>query len=394
MRNIPATVWVISIVTLLVNFSSVMIFSLTPIYITQVFGVAVFHLGILEGVIEFISWTIRIFSGIISDYIKKRKPLLIFAYTLTFLSRPFFVLAPNVVWIYGAKLIDRISNGLQATPREALIADVAPEELKGACYGLRQSLGVVGSLIGAAVVIGLMRISENDFRLIFWVACFPPLFALFALFFFVKEPPASQKGMKISLGQLIGQVYHLNTAFWLLILISGIFMTSNYGGVYRILLAEKNGMPVSDLSIVMVLQNLGVMVAAYPIGRLSDRHDRRQILAVGFCTALLANLCFCWVDGVAGVLIGTLIWGVQMGMNQSLLLSMVADCTPRELRGSAFGVYYLVNAFALFIANVLTGWLSQHYGSSAAFTASMALMALSLMVMVFVRQDQPIRNFQ
>ena len=166
LKRIPSTIWAIGIVTLLINLSSIVIFSLSPLYITQVFGLATFELGLLEGVIESCSWFTRIFAGVVSDYLHKRKPILIVAYSLTALSRPIFALAPNIGWIYGARLSDRISNGLQATPREALVGDVAPHDLKGACYGLRQTLSLVGSLLGAIGVMYLMRRTGNNYEFI------------------------------------------------------------------------------------------------------------------------------------------------------------------------------------------------------------------------------------
>lgn len=384
MQNaLPSTVWVLALVTLLTNLSSVMIYSISPVYMTKVFGLTVFTISLLDGMIEFVSWTMRIFSGMLSDYLNKRKPLLMTAAAFIAFSRPIFVLAPGVVWIYGAKLIDRISNGLQASPREALIGDAAPEHLRGACFGMRQSLGVAGSLIGAAAVMGLMRYSGNNYALIFWVACFPPLLAFLALLFFVKDKPCQKEEKKkfVSLNRL-------SFPFWMIIAVAGVFMMSNYGGAYRILQAERKGMPVSDLSLVLVLQNLGIMLSAYPIGRLSDRLGRRPILALGFGMAILSNLCFCRLEGSLGVFIGTITWGLQMGMTQSLLLSMVADTAGEDLKGTAFGVYYLVNAFALAIANVLTGWLTQKYGADTAFGASSALAAAGLFLIPIIPKKE------
>lgn len=298
LQEIPATIWVISLVTLLINFSSVMIFSLSPLYLTQVFGLAVFHLGILEGVIEFVSWSTRIFSGIISDYLNKRKPLLIIAYTMTFISRPIFAMAPSIMWIYVAKLTDRISNGIQATPREALIGDAAPKDMKGTCYGLRQSLGVIGSVIGALAVMVLMRSLNNDYSTIFWLASFPSLIALLALVFFVKDVKTPSSGgnieskKRISFVDQIKQISRLDSSFWMIILVTAVFMISNYNASYRILQAEKLGFLAADVSLIMIIQNLGVMLAAFPMGRLSDSFDKRVLLSIGFIITIASNLCF------------------------------------------------------------------------------------------------------
>lgn len=393
---IPRTVWVISIVTLLMNLSSIMIFSLSPLYLTQVLGLATVHLGILEGCIELTSWVTRGFSGVISDYLKKRKLILIFAYALTMISRPIFALAPSIFWVYCAKLTDRISNGLQASPREALISDVAPKNLKGACYGFRQSLGVLGSLLGAAAIMFLMRVTNNDYQYIFWIAGIPPLLGLVALLFFVKDSPSQetpkQKEIrkKIPFLTQIKQVSRLNFSFWSVIVVASVFMLSNYSGAYRILHAGKIGFQLSDISLVMVVQNLGIMLAAFPVGRLSDRFDRRVLLAVGFLVAIVSNLCFCLIPGISGVLIGSALWGMQMGITQSILLSMVADSTPKDLRGSGFGIYYLANACSLCFANIFAGWLFDAYGSLWAFGASAIIAGVGLSLIPLIRRPSEV----
>ena len=390
--SIPKTVWVISIVTLLMNLSSIMIFSLSPLYLTQVLGLAAIQLGILEGLIELTSWMTRVFSGVISDYLKKRKLVLIFAYALTTLSRPIFALAPSILWIYCAKLTDRISNGLQASPREALISDVAPKDLKGACYGFRQSLGVFGSLLGAIALMFLMKSTDNNYKLIFWISGLPPLIGLLALLYFVKDSPSQetpkQKEIrkKIPFMTQIKKISSLNFSFWSVILVAGIFMLSNYSGAYRILHAEKTGFQLSNVSLIMVVQNLGIMLAAFPMGRLSDRFDRRILLAVGFFVAIVSNLCFCVTVETFGVLVGSTLWGMQMGISQSILLSMVADSAPKDLRGSAFGVYYLVNACSLCLANILAGFLFNSYGSLWAFGTSAVIAGVGLFLIPLIKR--------
>ncbi len=391
LKQIPRAIWIIGLVTLLMNLSSIMIFSLTPLYITQVFGLAAFHLGILEGGVEFCSWITRIFSGILSDYLRKRKPILLFAYAFTFLSRPVFALASSVWWVYGAKLTDRISNGVQATPREALVGDIAPKGTKGTCYGLRQSLGLVGSLLGATSIVYLMRATNNNYEFIFWIAAIPPLLAILALTFFVKDPIATspvkveKEKTTFSLLEQVKKIPHLGKAFWCITLVSGVFMTSNYSGAYRILQAERIGFPLTDISIIMVIQNLTALLSAFPVGRLSDRIDRRILLAIGFSITILANFCLGFIIGIPGIILGSALWGMQMGITQSIFLALVADASQRTLRGTAFGVYYLVTAVALFTANCSMGWLFDLYGPTLAFVFSGAAAAVALPLLLLIK---------
>jgi len=371
------------------NLSSIMIFSLTPIYLTQVFGMAAFHLGVLEGGVEFCSWITRMFSGVLSDSMRRRKPVLIFAYVLTFLSRPVFALASSIVWIYVAKLTDRIANGVQATPREALIGDVAPSKMKGTCYGLRQSLGLVGSIFGAVGVMLLMHLTEKNYSLIFLLAAIPTFLALLTLTFFVKDVSIDHAPKnRPSEGNFIRQlkkIPELGLHFWCITLISGIFMVSNSSGAYRILQAERLGFPVENISILMIVQNLGAMLAAFPVGRLSDRIDRRILLGVGFCTTILSNFFFGGVGGIYGIIIGSALWGMQMGVTQSLFLAFVAESTSRDLRGTAFGIFYFQTAFSLFIANMTMGWLFDLYGPTLAFAFSGLVACVSLILLPLLK---------
>jgi len=368
---IPMTIWVIGVVALLVNLSSIMIYSLSPLYLTHVFGLSLLSLGLLEGFIEFTAWSTRIFAGMISDYFQKRKPLLILAYALTLLTRPLFAFAPSLGWIYAAKIIDRFSNGIQATPREALVADAAPHEIKGACYGLRQSLSVIGSVIGAILVMILMRQTDNDYPFIFLAASLPLLLALFVLIIFIKETPQKASSDDTSSKKFsFYTIFRLKKNFWRLILVSGIFMLSNYGSTYRILRAESLGFLASDIAIVMIIQNLGIMLASFPIGKLSDRYDRRIYLGIGFIITILSNLVWGIQGGQLEVSIATALWGVQMGITQSVMATMVADNAEKELRGTAFGIYYFVMGTALFLANSSTGFLMETYGITEALTLS------------------------
>lgn len=383
--QIPFMIWIIGVSALLTNLSSIMVISLTPIYLTQVFGLTTFHLGILEGVVEFFSWSIRVFSGVFSDYLRKRKPLIVFAYTLTTLARPILALAPNVGWIYCAKLMDRISNGLQATPREALVGDIAPKEKKGACYGLRQMLGFIGSILGALSIMFLMAYAQNNYNFIFWAASVPSFLALFVMIVFVKDKDAVNANSDLtdtkrqSCSIILKKILQLDLVFWNLILIAGVFMMSNFSGAYRILQADHVGLSQGLVSVVMLVQNIGAL-SAFPIGKLSDKYDRRILLAIGCFITILADLSFGLVNNVMGVVIGATLWGIQMGVTQSIFQAMIADKIHSDLRGTGFGIYYLVTAFSLFLANTVMGFVFETYGSTMAFMFSATMASLGILL--------------
>ena len=408
-QKIPASVWGIGFATLFVNLSSIVIFSLWPLYMTEVFGLATLKLGILEGFVEFSSWFTRIFAGVISDYLRKRKPLLLIAYTLMTLSRVIFAFAPNLLWIYGGRLTDRISNGLQATPREALVGDVAPPDLKGTCYGLRQTLSVAGSLIGALGTMYLMRLINNDYQIMFLLTAIPAFLAILTITFFVKDKVHAVKQpvqesvqleslpfqtqtqampVKKSLWYQIQNIKRLQKSYWMVVLVTAIFMISNYSGIYSILQAKRVGFLTADVPLVMILQNLFAMISAFPMGYLADKVDRRILLAIGFLITIASNFFLGLATSIAFILIGAALWGIQIGVTQSLLLTKVADTTSDDLRGTGFGIFYLCNGIALFLSNSMTGWLFQEQGPFWAFMGSNVMVGLALILLPLLKPIQ------
>lgn len=389
--QIPMTVWAIGFVSLLVNGSSVIIFSLFPIYTTTVLGVSLVGLGFIEAIVEAIAWFTRIFSGVVSDYLHRRKPILLAAYSVAAFSRFIFPVAPTVEWLVGARAVDRIANGLQASPREALVGDVAPAEHKGACYGLRQTLGLIGSFGGSLLLIYLFKSVGTDYQLAFWLALIPSFLAVIILFFFVKDRTETKAKKPVKFKPFhLEDILGLPRNYWMTAFIAGFFMISNYSGAFMILQTKQAGLSEADIPIVMIIQNLAAFLSAFPIGWLSDRLGRVTFLSAGFILVIISNLFLANTDSLVFVLIGVGIWGVQMGINQSLLVAKIADATPSHLRGSAFGIYYIMVGLALFFSNTVSGWLSHHYGSESVFYASSLIAAISLVLLPLIRR--PAKN--
>ncbi len=357
---LPRNVWAIGVATLLMNSSTIIIFTLSPLYLTTILRVDHLSLGIIEGVVECVALVTRVFAGVISDYIHKRKPLLIASYFLAVCSRLIFPFMPAATWIVSARLLDRVSNGLQATPREALIADIAPPALKGTCYGLRQTLGMIGSFLGAFSLIYIFQRTSINYQIAFTMAVAPSILAFMCMVIFVRDSkPVKLPQAKAAKPFMIEHVFCLSSRYWLVILVSGIYMLANYSGAFMILRVQQAGLPDNVLPLVMVAQNLMAFLAAFPVGWLSDRFGRRTFLFVGFTTVLLANY-FLVSSSIWQVFIGVGLWGVQLGINPSLLAATIADISPNEVRGTAFGIYYLVLGIGFLSGNILSGWLSKN----------------------------------
>jgi MFS family permease len=385
--EIPMSIWAMGFVSLLVNSSSVIIFSYYPEYATQVLGITLTGLGFIEGLVEALSWFMRLFAGVISDYMHRRKPLLMIAYSLMVLSRFIFPTAKDVSSIVTAKTIDRIANGLQASPRDALIGDAAPHHLKGSSYGLQKTLALIGSCASAALFMYLFRQIKLDYQLAFWLTLIPSTLAVMILYFFVKDRiDTTTKKEAILRPFHLSEALALPQRYWLVISIASFFMISNYSGVFMILHTKTAGLEAHDITLVMVIQNLAAFLSAFPMGWLSDKLGRLWFLALGFVTVIVSNLFLSTTDSLPLVLVGVALWGVQIGINQSIIPAKVAESTPLHVRGTAFGIYYIFVGIALFISNTVSGWISDQYGVQWVFYASSVVAFLALLLLPLLRR--------
>jgi len=379
-------------------------FSVTPLFITNVLGVGQATLGILEGFVEAVSLGTRMLAGVISDFIAKRKAIIAVGYVIALISRPILALAPSVEWVFLGRSLDRIGNGLDASPRDALVGDLSPPEIKGSCYGLRQTLGTTGAIFGSILAMFLLWITTNDYAIVFWVGIIPTALALFVLLAYVKDPVSEKAGTTSKKSEFKlswSEMQSLPRGYWIVILASFVFMLSNYSAAFVTLLANDLGVAGYMIPLTMVVQNVATSAVAYPIGYLSDRIDRRILLAIGFMVVILSNIALASSSafgfsatfltigaGIWLVFTGIFLWGVQLGFTQSLLSTLVADTCPEKLRGTGFGAFHLLNGCAVLFSNIVVGYLWEHVNpqSSFIFSATAATIALFFLPAIRVQK--------
>lgn len=377
LRQIPTGVWVLGFVSLLMDISSEMIHSLLPMFMVGVLGASVLEVGIIEGLAESTALIVKVFSGTLSDYLGRRKGLAVFGYALGALSKPLFALAPTIGVVLGARLIDRLGKGIRGAPRDALVADVAPPHLRGAAFGLRQSLDTVGAFAGPLLGVGLMLLWADDFRSVFWVAVIPGLMAVALLFFGLHEPERVQTSRRLNPIQR-NSLKRLGSAYWWVVGLGAVFTLARFSEAFLVLRAQQAGIPVALVPMVMVAMNVIYAFSAYPFGKLSDRMSHKTLLALGLVVLIAADLVLAINDHWAVVLAGVALWGVHLGMTQGLLATMVADAAPADLRGTAYGFFNLVSGLAMLLASVLAGWLWDSLGASFTFYFSAIFCAVAL----------------
>lgn len=381
LRQIPGGVWALGFVSLLMDISSEMVHSLLPMFLVTTLGASALTVGIIEGLAESTALIVKVFSGALSDYLGKRKGLAVVGYALGALTKPLFALATSTSLVVTARLLDRVGKGVRGAPRDALVADITPEHLRGAAFGLRQSLDTVGAFLGPLLAVGLMLLWANDFRAVFWVAFVPGLLAVLLLIFGVREP-ARGAGIPRTNPIQRANLKRLDAAYWGVVGLGALVTLARFSEAFLVLRAQQGGLAMALVPLIMVAMNLVYAASAYPFGKLSDQMPRRTLLAWGLVVLIVADLVLAASNHWTVVLVGVALWGIHMGLTQGLLAAMVADTAPADLRGTAFGFFNLVSGVAMLIASVLAGLLWDWLGAAATFYGGAALCGLAMLVLL------------
>lgn len=368
------------------DISSEMIHALLPVYLVTFMGASMVTIGLIEGIAEAIAAVTKVFSGALSDWLGKRKILAVIGYGLAAVTKPVFPLAPTIGWLIGARFIDRVGKGIRGAPRDALIADISPGDLRGASYGLRQALDTVGAFLGPVIAVLLMWLTGDNIPVVFWIAVIPAFISVGLLFTLVPEPerPADLPEVKSPLS--LRELRRLGAAFWWVVGVASIFTLARFSEAFLILKAHAEGAPTGLIPVVLVVMNIFYAAAAYPAGVLSDNGSRLRVLAFGMGLLVVADLVFVLIPGLTGVFAGLAIWGVHMGFTQGVFSSLVADTAPTELRGTAFGMLNLLTGVMILLASVIAGVLWDSVGPNGTFLAGAALALVALLGVIPLRR--------
>ena len=390
LRNIPRGVWALGIVSLFMDISSEMVHSLLPVFFVSVIGMSYTAVGMVEGIAQAIALVTKVFSGALSDYLGKRKILALAGYGLAALTKPVFALASTAGWVISARFLDRVGKGIRGAPRDALIADITPAAVRGASYGLRQSLDSAGAFIGPLIALLLMALLAGDIRAVFWFAWIPALLAVIVLWFGVKEPRAHHADKMAKPPLHFSDVKKLGKPYWIIVMIGAVLMLAGFSEAFLVLRAQQIGLQLSLIPLVFIVMNIIYTLSAYPAGVLSDHLGRPGLIVAGFIALIAADIALALATNLWHVMAGIVLWGLYMGFTQGVLTAQVADTAPAELRGTAFGVFNLVSGIALLFASAIAGLLWDQFGPSAPFLASAALAstALALWVLRSTRRKQ------
>lgn len=386
-KALPRTVVALGLVSLFMDISSGMIHALLPMFLTGTLGASVAVVGIIEGIAEATASISKLFSGVVSDWVGRRKPLVLLGYGLAAMTKPLFPLAAGVGAVLAARFLDRVGKGIRGSPRDALIADITTPDQRGAAYGLRQAMDTVGAFAGPLLAMALMLATANGIRTVFWIAVLPALAAVALILFGVREPPdkarpAGRRPFPLRRAELA----RLPAAYWRTLAVVAVLTLARFSEAFLVLRAQDAGLPVAWVPLVLVAMNLTYAGGAYPLGALADRMDRGRLLALGVALLVAADVVLAVAPSWPLVLAGAGLWGLHMAATQGLLSAMVADAAPDGLRGSAFGAFNLVQGLALLLASAVAGALWQGTGPAATFLAGAGFALVALLPLLAAEQ--------
>lgn len=374
---IPRTIVALGFVSLFTDMSSEMVHGLLPLLLAGGLGASALLIGLIEGMAEALVLIVKVFSGYLSDAMGRRKPLVLFGYGLATAVKPLFPLADSVATVTAARLLDRLGKGIRGAPRDALVGDLAPAEVRGAAFGLRQSMDTLGAVLGPLLAIGLMWLLADDIRAVLWWAVVPGILAVLLLIR-LPEPEHPRKPARLPLSR--AGLASLGPAFHRLVILGGLLSLARFSEAFLVLRAADVGVALTYVPLVLVVMSIVYALTAYPAGRLSDRMPRTVLLAIGMAILVMADISLALAGTPAGLFAGIALWGLHMGLTQGILASMIADVAPATHRGTAFGAFNLVAGLALLAASILAGWLWDRHGPAWTFWAGAGWSALTLLM--------------
>jgi len=384
-RRLPIGIWGLGFVSMFMDISSELVHSLLPIFMATILGTSMVTIGIIEGFAEGAAAITKVFSGAISDYCGKRKFLAVAGYALSAVTKPIFPLATTIGWVFGARFVDRIGKGIRDAPRDALVADIAPLQLRGAAYGLRQSLDSVGAFIGPLMAVIFMIWFTNDIRVVLWLAVLPAFIAVFLLIIAVREPESPDRAADSRNRLTLTDTKRLPMRYWLIVVLGAVFTLARFSEAFLILRAQDVGLAIAYVPMIMIVMNIFYSIFSYPAGAAADRLSARILLVFGLAILVVADVVLAMAVSPWITFAGAAFWGLHMAFTQGLLSKLVADNAPADLRGTAFGMFNLVSGVALFLASFIAGSLWTAFGASATFIAGASFAILAAMGLLLCR---------
>ena len=382
---LPRNVWILGFVSLLMDLSSEIYHSLLPAFVTMTLGLPATALGAIDGIAESTANFAKLASGRLSDRSLKRKPWIVAGYGLAALSKPLFPLATNAVTLMAARFADRIGKGIRGSPRDAMVADETPPEIRGRAFGLRQALDTVGALIAPLVAVGLMALFADRIRLVYWIAILPAACSFLLAWLALREPKQLNAPVKTS--PFFSGFRELTKPTKRLLAVGFLFTLARFSEAFLILKGLEIGLSETLSPLTLALFNLAYVILAYPAGSLSDRMSPKTILLAGMAALVAGNLVLAKTDTLPWLVAGVTLWGAHMALTQGIFSRMIADSAPDHLRATSFGAFWFVSGIGGLLASLGAGLLWDREGSSATFLTSAGVAAMAIAMLSLLDEE-------
>ncbi|MCX6639149.1 MAG: MFS transporter [bacterium] len=382
---LPSSVRSLGLVSLFNDAASEMIYPLLPAFLTGVLGVGAVALGALEGVAESLSSILKLLSGRWSDKFHKRKAPTLAGYALSGFARPFMALTGAFWQLFSLRLLDRVGKGIRSAPRDALIADVTPPEMRGRAFGFTRALDHLGAVVGPLLAAGILLLAPGHLRLVFGLAAIPVCGALLILIFGVKDKPGSAKPAQVVKTPL-------NPTFWRYLFCVFLFTLGNSSDAFLLLRAQSLGVSLAAIPILWAAFHVVKSVTSTPGGRLSDRWGRKKTILTGWIWYALVYAGFAFAADALHVWGLFLAYGIFFGLTEGVERAYVADLVGEEKRGYAFGWYHLAIGIGALPASLIFGAIYQSFGAHAAFLMGAALALTAGIGLAMVKNSEKIEK--
>ena len=388
--GIPRPVKFLGLTSLFTDAATEMIYPLLPVYLSRVLGASAVSLGIIEGVAEGINSLLKVISGYWSDRVQRRRPIVIAGYALSSLARPFIAITATWPQVLLVRALDRVGKGVRGAPRDVLLARFATPTTRGRIYGFHRAMDHTGAIVGPLVATVILFFAPDRYRLLFALTAIPGAIAV-ALLFLVDEdaaePRTSEPRTTPTSNPQLPTTAGLPSRVIALLGVLLVFGLGNSADAFLLLrlsdvLGGATYVPLLWASIHVVKASLSTWG-----GGLSDRFGRKQLIIAGWIIYALVYFGFAFSTG-AGAFIGWfLFYGVYFAFAEGAEKALVADLTPMERRGAAFGWYNAVTGIGALIASIVFGELYEHFGAPVAFMTGAALAGAAAVLLLLIPTD-------
>jgi MFS family permease len=388
LTGLSTNVLMLGLVSLLTDVSSEMVLPILPLFLTGI-GATGAMIGLIEGSAETTASLLKVVSGRLSDRFGRRRPFLVWGYGLSTASKPLLFLAASYWHVFGVRITERIGKGIRSAPRDALIADSTRSEDMGRAFGLHKAMDSTGAVIGPLLVIPILlaasSVATDSYRTVFLLSTLPAILAVVVILLRVREANAAPHRPA---GHFAEDARRLGRRFWSLTLVVLVFYAGEISYAFFVLQSEAQGMSAIPTILLYVLFNGLFVVVSLPSGIMSDRFGRRPVLSLSFLLFAAACMVMSMADGLLLLVLGFSLFGVYKGSSEGVFKAFVVDMVPRDLRGTALGIYHTAVGLVMLPGGIIAGLLWDSAGATGAFSFGMGTSLLALALLLFLTRHQ------